>query len=80
MADVKIGFGDEVVTSQDYILSRAKASPSLKPTLRSESLVLHHQSSLTRITDVRIGFGKVVVTSQDSGIISRAETSVKKYS
>ena len=29
-------------------------------------------------TDVRIGFGDVVVTSQDSGIISRAETSVKK--
>jgi len=29
---------------------------------------------------VSIGFGDVVVTSQDSGIISRAETSVKNYS
>ena len=32
------------------------------------------------ITDVKIDFGDVVVTSQDSGIISRAETSMEKYS
>jgi len=69
------------VTSQDSgILSRAKTSPSLKPTLTSESFVLHHQSSLPSNTDVRIAFGNVVVTSHDSGTLSRAKTSVKKYS
>jgi len=78
---IKIRFGDEVVTAQDSgILSRAKTSPSLKPTLTSESFVLHYQSSLPSNTDVGIGFGDVVVTSQDLCTLSRAKRSVKKYS